>query len=183
MLTAHRFGSKLLKQSRHSLWLAADDISLPSRGKRFRLICDGNPAHTRRCWHLPSGFSFTGLEYLTEIPAATCVLVCSLVMARIEKISLSDYGLSLHHGAGKHFLWGLFWGLCVFSAMILVVAALHASSSGTSRARSFEVCKLMGDCLSAGRIRGGIPLSRLCAVYAGASHRILAGRYRLVPRF
>jgi membrane protease YdiL (CAAX protease family) len=99
------------------------------------------------------GFLSRGLEYLTEIPAATCVLVCSLVMARIEKISLSDYGLSLHQGAGKHFLWGLFWGLCVFSAVILVVAALHPFSSGTSRARSFEVCKLMGACLSAGRIR------------------------------
>jgi uncharacterized protein len=79
---------------------------------------------------LHQGFLSPGLEYLSEIPAAICVLVCSLVMARIERRSLSDYGLSLRHGAGKHFLWGVFWGLCVFSAVIVVIAALHGFSFG-----------------------------------------------------
>lgn len=87
------------------------------------------------------GFLSPGLEYLTEIPAATCVLVCSLVMARIEKRSLSDYGLSLHHGAGKHFLWGLFWGLCVFSAVILAIATLHGFSFGGLELRGLALLK------------------------------------------
>ncbi len=87
------------------------------------------------------GFLSPGLEYLTEIPAAICVLACSLVMARIEKRSLSDYGLSLHHRVGKHFLWGLFWGLCVFSAVILVIAALHAFSFGGLELRGLALLK------------------------------------------
>jgi membrane protease YdiL (CAAX protease family) len=76
------------------------------------------------------GFLSPGLEYLTEIPAAICLLMCGLVMARIEKRGLGDYGLSLRRGASKHFLWGLFWGLCVFSGVIALIAALHGFSFG-----------------------------------------------------
>jgi uncharacterized protein len=74
------------------------------------------------------GFLSPSFEYLLEIPSAICLLVCSLVMARIEKRSLGDYGLSLRRGAGKLFLRGLFWGLCVFSGVILLIAALHGFS-------------------------------------------------------
>lgn len=70
------------------------------------------------------------LEYLAEIPTAISVLVCSLVMARIEKRSLRDYGLSLRQGGGKHFLWGLFWGFCVFTSVIALIAAFHGFSFG-----------------------------------------------------
>jgi len=49
-------------------------------------------------------------------------------MARIEKRGLGDYELSLRRGAGKHFLWGLFWGLCVVSGVIVLLAALHGFS-------------------------------------------------------
>ena len=76
------------------------------------------------------GFLSPGLEYLAEIPTAICLLLCSLVMARIEKRSLGDYGLSLYRGAGKHFLWGLFWGLCVFFGVIVLIAAFHGFSFG-----------------------------------------------------
>lgn len=76
------------------------------------------------------GFLSPGFEYLLEIPTALCLLACSLVMARIEKRSLGDYGLSLPRGAGKHFLWGLLWGLCVFSGVILLIAAFHGFSFG-----------------------------------------------------
>jgi uncharacterized protein len=76
------------------------------------------------------GFLSPYLEYLSEIPTAICVLVCSLVMARIEKRSLADYGLSLRREAGKHFLWGLFWGFCVFSAVIVLIATFHGFSFG-----------------------------------------------------
>lgn len=76
------------------------------------------------------GFLSPSLEYLLEIPTAICVLVCSLIMARIEKRSLSDYGLSLRQGAGKHFLWGLFCGVFVFSAIIALIAAFHGFSFG-----------------------------------------------------
>jgi uncharacterized protein len=72
-----------------------------------------------------------GFEYLLEIPFAICILLCSLVMARIEKRSLADYGLSLRHGAGRHFAWGLVWGLCVFSGVMLLIAAWHGFSFGT----------------------------------------------------
>ena len=76
------------------------------------------------------GFLSPGLEYLTEIPTAICLLACSLVMARIEKRGLGDYGLSVRGGASKHFLWGLLWGLCVFSAVIVLIAASHGFSFG-----------------------------------------------------
>jgi uncharacterized protein len=76
------------------------------------------------------GFLSPSLEYLSEIPTAICLLLCSWIMARIEKRSLGDYGLSLRRGAAKQFLWGLVWGLCVFSAVILLIAALRGFSSG-----------------------------------------------------
>ena len=76
------------------------------------------------------GFLSPSFEYLLEIKFAICLLVCSLVMARIEKRGLGDYGLKLRRGAGKHFLWGLFWGLCVFSAVMLFIAAFHRFSFG-----------------------------------------------------
>jgi uncharacterized protein len=76
------------------------------------------------------GFLSPSLEYLAEIPTAIAVLVSSLVMARIEKRNLADYGLSLRRGTAKRFFCGLFWGLCVFSGMILVIAALHGFSFG-----------------------------------------------------
>src|SRR5215469_4803695 len=90
---------------------------------------------------LHQGFLSPSLEYLMEIPAATCVLVCSMVMARIEKRSLSDYGLSLRQGAGKHFLWGVFWGLCVFFAVTVVIAALHGFSFGGLALRGLALLK------------------------------------------
>jgi uncharacterized protein len=76
------------------------------------------------------GFLSPGLEYLTEIPTTICLLACSLLMARVEKRGLGDYGLSLYRGAGKHFLWGLVWGLCVFSGLIMLIAVLHGFSFG-----------------------------------------------------
>jgi uncharacterized protein len=87
--------------------------------------------------HLPAaarifrqGFLSPSLEYLTESPTALCLLACTLLMARIEKRSLYDYGLSRGRGAGKHFFWGLLWGLCAFSAVIAFVAMLHGFSPG-----------------------------------------------------
>jgi uncharacterized protein len=76
------------------------------------------------------GFLSPALEYLAEIPTAICVLVCTLIMARIEKRSLGDYGLSLRRRVGKQFLWGLFWGLCVFSAVIVLIAVFRGFSFG-----------------------------------------------------
>lgn len=74
-------------------------------------------------------FLSPSLEYLIEIPAAILVLVCSSVMARIEKRGLADYGLALH-GATKDFLCGLIWGLGVFCGVIVLIAALHGFSGG-----------------------------------------------------
>jgi uncharacterized protein len=76
------------------------------------------------------GFLSPTFEFLLEIPTAICLLVCSLVMAGIEKRGLGDYGLSLRRGAGKDFLWGVFWGLCVFSGVIVLIAAWHGFSFG-----------------------------------------------------
>lgn len=76
------------------------------------------------------GFLSPSLEYLIEVPTAICLLMCCWVMARIEKRSLGDYGLSLRHGAGKHFSLGLLWGLSVFSGVILFIAAFHGFSFG-----------------------------------------------------
>jgi uncharacterized protein len=76
------------------------------------------------------GFLSPGLEYLAEIPTALCLLIATLLMARIEKRTLSDYGLSPRRGVGKHFLWGLLWGLCAFSAVVAFIAALQGFSPG-----------------------------------------------------
>lgn len=74
------------------------------------------------------GYLSPSLEYLLEIPMGICLLASSLVMARIEKRTLGDYGLSLRRRSGKDFLWGLVWGLCLFSGVIVLIAALHGFS-------------------------------------------------------
>lgn len=84
------------------------------------------------------------LEYLLEIPTAICLLVCSLVMARIEKRSLGDYGLSLRRGAWKHFLWGLCWGLSVFSSVIVLIAAFYGFSFGGLALHGLALIKYAG---------------------------------------
>lgn len=76
------------------------------------------------------GFLSPGLEFLLEIPTAILVLICSSVMARIEKRDLGDYGLALPPRAGKDFVSGLAWGLCVFSAVMVLIGALHGFSFG-----------------------------------------------------
>lgn len=75
-------------------------------------------------------FLSPNLEYLMEIPAVICVLLASMIMARIEKRSLADYGLGLGRGVGKHFWCGLLWGLAVFSGVMVLIAAFHGFSLG-----------------------------------------------------
>jgi len=72
---------------------------------------------------------------------AVCLLVCSLVMARIEKRDLGEYGLSLRRAAGKHFLWGLSCGFCMFSLVILLIAVSHGFSFGGLALHGFAVLK------------------------------------------
>lgn len=88
------------------------------------------------------GFLSPSFEFLLEIPTAICLLVCSLVMARIEKRTLAHYGLSLHYGAGKHFLWGLLWGLCVFSGIVGLIAAFHGFRFGGLALHGLALLKL-----------------------------------------
>lgn len=90
---------------------------------------------------LDQGFLSPSLEYLPEIPTAICLLACSFAMARIEKRSLGDYGLSLRRGAGKHFLWGLFWGFCMFSLVMAIIAALHGFSLGGLTLQGLDLSK------------------------------------------
>lgn len=87
------------------------------------------------------GFLSPSLEYLTEIPSAICLLVCSLIMARIEKRGLPDYGLSFRRGAGKHLVWGLFGGLLLVCAVIAVIAALHGFSFGGLALHGIDLVK------------------------------------------
>jgi uncharacterized protein len=87
------------------------------------------------------GFLSPGLEFLLEIPSAICVLGCSLVMARIEKRNLGDYGLSLRRGAGRDFLWGLVWGLCVISGIMVLIAALRGFSFGGLTLHGIDLLK------------------------------------------
>ncbi len=87
------------------------------------------------------GFLSPSLEFLLEISQAICVLGCSVVMARIEKRSLANYGLSLRRGGRKDFLWGLFWGLFVFSGVIGLIAMLHGFSFGGLRLHGPDLLK------------------------------------------
>ena len=94
----------------------------------FRLVLTRIPqlAHFSGQKHLS-----VSLEYLVEIPTALCALLSALIMARIEKRTLADYGLRFQRGTGRQFSLGLVWGLASFSAMILVIALWHGFSPGT----------------------------------------------------
>jgi len=96
----------------------------------LRLVLEGIHRIPAAARIFGQGFLSPTYEYLLEIPFAICLLVCSWVMSRIEKRRLGDYGLALRRGGGKHFLWGLLWGLCVFSAVMLLIAAFHGFSFG-----------------------------------------------------
>ena len=56
--------------------------------------------------------------------------VALLLMARIERRSVFDYGLPLRGAFGGRFWTGIAWGLVAFSATILLIAALHGFSLG-----------------------------------------------------
>ena len=53
-----------------------------------------------------------------------------LLMARIERRSVFDYGLPLRGAFGGRFWTGIAWGLAAFSVTILLIAALHGFSLG-----------------------------------------------------
>jgi uncharacterized protein len=58
------------------------------------------------------------------------VLVPALIMGRLERRSVADYGLALRHHGGRQFLIGLCWGLALISAVIGAIALLHGYDIG-----------------------------------------------------
>jgi uncharacterized protein len=69
-------------------------------------------------------------EIGTEAFQFLAVLVPAVIMGRLERRSLADYGLALRHHALREFLIGLAWGLALISAVIGVIALLHGYDIG-----------------------------------------------------
>lgn len=69
-------------------------------------------------------------QIATEALQFLAVLVPALIMGRLERRSLGDYGLALRHHALRQFLIGLVWGLALISAVIGVIALLHGYDMG-----------------------------------------------------
>jgi hypothetical protein len=69
------------------------------------------PAIANSLRQMNQGVLSPAAECLSEIPAALSLLLGPLIMARIEKRRLADYGLSLRGPVAKWLLWGTGWGL------------------------------------------------------------------------
>ncbi len=64
------------------------------------------------------GLLTPGPQILQEAIQLAIVLVPAVVMGRLERRSLADYGLPGRGAFGKHFWIGMLWGLCLISAVI-----------------------------------------------------------------
>lgn len=72
----------------------------------------------------PDGFAPSTL-LLSETLALAIVLVATLVMGRVERRSLADYGLPLRPALGRSTWVGFVWGLAAVTAIVAVIAAMR----------------------------------------------------------
>lgn len=78
---------------------------------------------------LPKGFTVTTVA-VSELVQFGIVLIASLVMARWERRTLSDYGLPFRLMLRKQFWTGALWGFVMLSFIVAMMAATHAYSPG-----------------------------------------------------
>jgi membrane protease YdiL (CAAX protease family) len=72
----------------------------------------------------PDGFAPSTL-LLSEALAFALVLAATLVMGRIERRSLADYGLPLRRAFGRSTWAGFAWGLAAVTAIVAPIAAMR----------------------------------------------------------
>jgi uncharacterized protein len=65
-----------------------------------------------------------------ELPGFLAALVASLVMGRIEKRSLADYGLPTRGAFGKWFWLGVAWGFLALTSLLGMIHAGHGFDFG-----------------------------------------------------
>jgi hypothetical protein len=68
---------------------------------------------------------------LAEAASLLAVVLPALVMARIEKRKLGDYGLPRRNAFGRKFWTGAGWGLAAITALLLILRAAHAFYFGS----------------------------------------------------
>ena len=66
-----------------------------------------------------------------ELAFVVSLLVATIVMAKIEKRSLSDYGLPIRDAFGRFFWQGVTWGLAAITCLMLLIRALGGFSFGS----------------------------------------------------
>jgi membrane protease YdiL (CAAX protease family) len=71
-----------------------------------------------------------GLEIVSEAIVLLVVLLPAIIMGRVERRTLGDYGLPLRGPVGKQFLTGSVWGLLLISAVIGGIALFHGYDFG-----------------------------------------------------
>jgi uncharacterized protein len=66
-----------------------------------------------------------------ELAFVVSLLIATIVMAKIETRSLSDYGLPIRDAFGRCFWQGVTWGLAAITGLILLIYALGGFSFGS----------------------------------------------------
>jgi membrane protease YdiL (CAAX protease family) len=85
----------------------------------FRHLHRLNPDELRHIARYPSQLLITeGIPFLA-------VAFATFLMSRIERRSLSAYGIGRTQGAAKQFLGGLFWGASLLSILVFILWLLH----------------------------------------------------------
>jgi CAAX protease family protein len=72
-----------------------------------------------------------GVLAVQEGLAALCAIAAALVLGRLERRGLGEYGVPLARAFRKDFWVGALWGIAAISALMLVIRALGGYSFGT----------------------------------------------------
>jgi membrane protease YdiL (CAAX protease family) len=98
-------------------------------------------ALVRHLFYAPRGVFRARVVLANETGLFLAALIPALVMARIEKRSLADYGLPLRGALGKNFWIGMLWGVLAISALILAIHGAHAFDYGGLALRGSRIIK------------------------------------------
>ena len=85
--------------------------------------------------HLKAGkvdFPFNARGMLSgEIVAVIGLFVAALLMSKIERRPMGQYGLPLREAFGRRFWEGIIWGIVAITVTMLLIAVLHGFSFGS----------------------------------------------------
>jgi uncharacterized protein len=78
----------------------------------------------------PSAGLTEAVVLVGEVPMLLSIFAAAFIMGKIERRSFSAYGLPLREVFGARFWEGAAWGFAAISALVAVLAGLHALSLG-----------------------------------------------------